>query len=538
MSYLRRLLGLDAANLAARQGLESLEPRAMLAADLAITTTNVSNFFDKRSSADRVQLTVAISNVGDQAFRAVRGNNVEFYLSTDGTLDSGDALFATLAVPSLGIGQRKVLNLNVLEPKDVNPPGGRKALVAGNYAVIAHIPGLDSNPGNDTATANGTVGINYDFGTGEGGVRVPLTIPLPDGTSITIKINGPGAGSVRNDNWRTIVTLNAGGAGSELFITTNAKAGQTSTINGLVINDVVKRVIADKIVVNGNVTINGGLGFFSLAGLTGGALYYAATNFGFFYFQTNQFSLGNVRDAIVSTDVPINSFDVKSWIDTNGGGDLLSAPSITSLSSGGDFQPSVSISSQDSRYRLSLVNSNIKGRVSGAWRFAAGARRLQFGSVTPDFKASIAGTVDQFYVSGTDEGLFAATQINHVFITGDLRNATILSGAQLGSDVLLGGTGTAADTYAASIITDITIRGSMINSLIAAGIRSTDSTFLNVDDTFASGTSRIGKILVYKDVTNSHFVAPSIPAKVRVKYNNNLVTAGNAAFVTRLPLPA
>ncbi|MFA6044667.1 MAG: hypothetical protein WC718_06755 [Phycisphaerales bacterium] len=534
MSYLRRLLGLDAANLDARTGqsLESLESRAMLAADIAVSTTNVSNFFDKRSSADRVQLTVALTNVGDEAFRG-RGN-VEFYLSTDGTFDSGDALFATLKVPSLSAGQRKTLNLNVLEPKDVNPPNGRTALPAGNYAVIARVTGLDDNAANDVATASGAVAVNYEFGTGEGGVRVPLTIPLPDGTSITLRISGSGSGNVRNEDGRTIVTLLAGGSRSEFFITTNAKG--TSTIQGLEIDDVFKRIVADKINVDGNIIINGGVGNLSVAGLSNGSLFYTATNFGFFLFQSTIFKLGNVRDAIVSTDVPINSFDVKSWIDTNGGGDLLSAPSAVSLSSGGDFQPSVSISSQSVRERLSLVNVNVKGRVSGSWRLAFGARKLQFGDVTPDYKATVGGAVDSLYVSGTYEGLFAATQINKVFVGRDMRGGTILAGAQLGSDVLLGGTGTGADTYRASTINDVQIRGSMINSLIAAGIRSTDTVFLNADDTFATGTSRIGKIQVYKDVDNSHFASPSLPARVRIKFQNNVMTSGNAAFVSTLPI--
>lgn len=534
MNYLRRLLGLTAPESAGRGAMEALEPRAMLAADLSLTSTNVSNFFDRRSSADRIQLNIAVTNVGTETYRN-RGN-VELFLSTDTTFDSDDARFATLAIPSVQVGQRRVLSVNVLEPKDVNPPSGRRALEAGTYNVIARISGLDGNAANDTVVATGTVDINYDFGTGEGGVRVPLTVPLPDGTSITLRINGTGSGSVRNDDGRTIVTLNAGGSRSELLITSNARSGQSSTINGLEINSVIKRVIADRIVVNGNVNVTGGVGFFSIGGLTSGTLLWSGTNEGFFLFSSPVVALGTVRDAIVSADVPFNSFDVRSWVDTNGGGDLLSVPSIITFSSGGDFQPSVTLTSQNDRGQFSVEKVSVRGRVSGSWRLASGVRRLEFGSATPDYTGTIGGTVEFFSVTGNFEGLIAATQINRIFVGGNIRNGRILAGAQLGNDVLLGGTGSDADSYRASVITEITVRGSVTNSLIAAGIRSTDNQFLNSDDTFATGTSRIGRIQVYREVTNSFFVAPSFPTTVRVRFNNNLPTANNPAFVTTLPI--
>ena len=533
MTYLHRVLGINAAGLAPARGLEPLEPRALLAADLSISASNVSNFFDKATSADRIELSVAVTNVGDQTFRA--SGNVEFYLSTDGTFDSGDALFATLKLPSIILHDRKVLNLSVPEPKDVNPPDGRRALPAGSYTVIARLSGVDANPDNDVAAASGTVDVNYEFGTGEGGVRVSLTIPLPDGTNVTFRINGTGSGSVRNDNGRTIVTLNAGGAGSELFITTDAKAGQTSIINGLVINDVFDRIVADRIVVDGHVIINGGVSFFSIAGLTNGSLYYAATGFGFFLFQSTEFSLGAVRDSILSTDVPIRSLSVSGWVDTNGWGDLVSAPSAISITSAGDFQPSLALTSRNANDPYSLSEADIAGKVSGSWRLASGSRRLQVGSVTPDFIASIGGAVNDFFVEGKVEGLFAAPTINHIFVGGDIRGGTILGGAQLGNDALPGGTGAAADSFAASTIADVTVRGSVINSVIAAGLSSTDNKFLNADDTFATGSSRIGQIVIYQDLVNSYFVAPSLPDTVRVRFETALMTANNRAFVSLLP---
>lgn len=528
MTLLNRLLGLSSAADAGRGVCESLEGRQLLAADLAVTLGPVTNPF--RGSLDRVQAQVIITNVGDESFKAPRNAVVELYLSADTTFDaSTDVLFTTLRLSSISKGSSKRLRLDVPEPKLLNPASG-PALPAGSYNVIARISGLDSNPDNDVAVGSGSVNVDYDFGTRDRS-RVSLALPLADGTTITLRINGSGAGTVTTDSGHIFVTLLSGGDRSELVISSNARGRTTSTIDGLVINDVVKRVIAQKITVNGSVVINGGLASLSLGGLTNGSISYSATNFGFFLFQRNTFSLGEVRDSIISTNVPLAELHTTRWIDTDGGGDRLVAPSIGSITSLGDFQPSVTISSRTPSDNFSIITADIKGRISGSWDIAFGVRRFQSGPVTNDFRATFGGNIDTFNVNGNFEGLLAAPNINRMFVTGDLRGANVLVGTTLGNDVLLGGTGNAADSFTPGRLGDFTTRGSVINSLVAAGLNPVDNIYLNGDDTLANNSS-IGRIQIYRNLENSRFAAASIPSTVRILFNSRVSTTNNPSFLT------
>lgn len=528
MKLLNHLLGLSSAPRPNHDGFEPLESRQLLAADLSVALGPVTNPF--KGNTDRVQAQVIVTNVGDETFKAPRNAVVELYLSADSTFDaSTDVLFASLKLSSLSRGASKKLKLDVPEPKLLNPASG-PSLPAGNYNVIARISGLDSNPANDIAVGSGSVAVDYNFGLRDR-AKVSLALPLADGTTITLRINDRGTGTVTSDNGHIIVTLLSGGTRSELVISSNAKGRTTSTIDGLIISDVVKRVIADKITVNGSVVINGGLASISLGGLTNGSISYAATNFGFFSFQRNTFSVGEVRDSIISTDVPLAELHITRWIDTNGGGDRLVAPSIGAITSLGDFQPSVTISSRTPKDPYSIITANIKGRISGSWDLAFGVRRFQAGPITNDFKATFGGNIDTFNVNGNFEGLVAAPNINHLFVTGDLRGASILVGTTLGNDVLLGGTGNAADSFTAGRLGDFTARGSVINSLIASGLNPVDNIYLNGNDTLANNSS-IGRIQIYKNLVNSHFAAASLPSTVRILYNSRVSTANNPSFLT------
>lgn len=527
MKLFRRLLG-STVPAASGQAFEPLESRQLLAADLTVSLGPVTN--PLRGNTDKVQAQVIITNVGDETFRASRDSVVELYLSADNTFDpTTDVRFSTLRLSSLSRGSSKRLRLDVPEPKLLNPASG-PSLPAGTYNVIARIPGLDSNPDNDVAVGEGPVNVDYNFGQ-VGRSRVQLNLPMPDGTIINVRINGAGTGSASSIDGHTFITLNSGGSRSELLISSNARGRLTTTIDGLIINDIVKNVIANKITVNGSVIINGGVGSVSLGGLTNGSLSYAATNPGFFLFQRTTFSVGALRDAVVSTDVPIAELNVTSWIDTDGFGDRLVAPSVGVINSLGDFQPSVALSSQTPRDPFSVIAVDIKGRVSGSWNLASGVRRFQVGTVTPDFKATFGGNITDLTVRSNFEGLLAVPSIAHLRINGDLRGGTILAGTVLGDDVLLGGSGSGADNYGSSSIGDVTIRGSMVNSLIAASLNPNDGIYLNGNDSF-TGTSSIGRIQIYRELVNSTFAASRLPSTVRILFNNRVPTATNPAFIS------
>ncbi len=71
----------------------------------------------------------------------------------------------------------------------------------------------------------------------------------------------------------------------------------------------------------------------------------------------------------------------------------------------------------------------------------------------------------------------------------------MLAGANLGSDDLLGGKVSAADTFSAGSIGKISINGSVTNSTFGAGLNPVDGIFRNGNDKVMGGAaSRIGSV--------------------------------------------
>jgi hypothetical protein len=79
-----------------------------------------------------------------------------------------------------------------------------------------------------------------------------------------------------------------------------------------------------------------------------------------------------------------------------------------------------------------------------------------------------------------------ASKIASVTIAKDVVSSIIAAGADLGSDRALGG---GDDTFAPGTIGLVTVKGSVLAGIIAAGFFSEDETFKNADDTVLGGTT-------------------------------------------------
>ena len=128
---------------------------------------------------------------------------------------------------------------------------------------------------------------------------------------------------------------------------------------------------------------------------------------------------------------------------------------------------------------------------------------------------SIAGTAGKLVLGGVTGVIAVSGAIGSLTIGGNVSGAKILSGADLGSDGQIGGTGAASDLFAVGSIGAIRISGSVSSSVIAAGLRpATDSnagisSFLGSGATVIGGSSsNIGSIVVRGGVDlESRFVA-------------------------------
>jgi hypothetical protein len=113
--------------------------------------------------------------------------------------------------------------------------------------------------------------------------------------------------------------------------------------------------------------------------------------------------------------------------------------------------------------------------------------------------------------------IVAVSLIKRLSATG-MTDATVLAGANLGSDGLLGGTGSAMDSFAAGTIDRLDVSGAIHSSFIGAGEHPVDGIFGNGNDTEAgAGVIKSISAATADDTTrfeSSAFGIAKLPKKV------------------------
>ena len=175
--------------------METLEPRMLLNADLAISLVDVS-LSQTLIPGDRGSVTVRLTNVGTAAAQGVA--NIYIWGSTDTTLDAGDALIGSKLnlKGSLGVhDDTGLMTVKVTVPSTALPslPGQHYYAIA---QVVSTMTSPDVNPDNDVQ-ANSAVNrdIVWQFGTFADHKNVKLTVSDGNGP-VTFAVTGGGSGTV------------------------------------------------------------------------------------------------------------------------------------------------------------------------------------------------------------------------------------------------------------------------------------------------------------------------------------------------------
>jgi hypothetical protein len=512
--------------------LDPLEPRLALAADVTLSLGALSNPFDRRQDSDMIRVPVIVENVGDAPARG--GATVEFYLSEDQTLNDADSLFATRRINRLpGPGGRTTIRLDEKEPNLVNPPAPARHLSPGDYFLLARLvtdrPDADANPENNTGASAETVNLSYDFGFNGQRHRV-LKWTEPDGSEVTVRMDRVGQGNLDWTPNGIVLVVTFAERNASLVISTTGR--NPLRFSQIILPQGIKEVRAPRVALTGLVNVEGPAWRFALGSLVNGSLSISAP-FG----QHVLIEIGEVRDAVITSNVGIESLSVGSWRDTDASPDFLRAPFARGISSSGDFAPGVTINSV-SPSRKSIEQFRAHGAVGGVWSVFGDVDLWEAGSTGASFRANFNQVIEVFRTRGEMRGLVAASLLGRLEVGGDLISARVLAGYGLGQDVEVGGTGASADQFRNGPLESATIRGRMINSIVASGLRSTDAVLLDDDDTLITtpAGARIGSIVVGRTMTNSFFVAPAIPAQASIAWRT-IGTEGDNRFVTQLPLP-
>lgn len=99
------------------------------------------------------------------------------------------------------------------------------------------------------------------------------------------------------------------------------------------------------------------------------------------------------------------------------------------------------------------------------------------------------GSVQRILLASVTGGTVATGGSISTFQATSLTGAKLLGGINLGADNGIGGTGAAADSYAQGRISTFIVRGSVANTLVAAGFAPADGVFDNTQGTVVGGTA-------------------------------------------------
>ncbi len=484
-------------------GLEAMEGRQLLAADLAIAW-DTANFhlpsvvvpgdrFNPDGGTDRLEVPLQIINVGTTA--AVGTVRLDFYLSLDTTLNPGtDILMRSYT------GEPLSLSVYTGDPNDIGTLSPDMFIPAGTapgtyFLIVRVIPDSnigDFNQSNNLSVSDDPVALARRFGDFSGRTNVALTLVDTDGTQVRFTQTGGGYGEVAPSADGFGVTIFNGGVSSSVSVVVGTGGDGKYDFTSIAINGSVGSFNAPQGRLRGPLTATTGFGAMTFGDVVGPlTITVPATS------QTPSFTLGNVSELSINSAVGIDSITVTSWFDTAGPTDVIRAPWLGSLTSTNNFYPNIRLSGRGGG-QPTLGPVNITGVIKrGSWSINGIGSTLNIFATTVFWSASYNGPVTSLTTGGSYRGVFTASSIGSITSGRDILLSHILAGAYLGDDGVFGGSGANADTYGAGTIGTIDVFHNIAGVTIAAGLSPVDGVFRNGNDAIIGGTaSSIGRVTV------------------------------------------
>lgn len=517
MSLLASLLAASHPNLVSHLNVEALEPRAMLAADLAVTVGEVDSVFSKRLKTDEVVAQVTITNTGDETFRG--RFNLDLFLSRDEQVGNDYQYNSRTFNLVLAPGQSIRPNLNTRMPYDLFGLNNGGRLNSGDYHVRASMVFLsgtaDDSATNNTAISSDTLPLAYTFGTSDPRGKNPkvLTMLSPNLTTVTFTIRGPGTGVILTENQQMVLRLD-GTTTKTTFSTTVVQGtadAPNAELNGVEIEGSLGTFAGKRVDVIGNFSVGGSLLNIQLATLANSA----------WSIQGDLPLSGTVQtiiNASLDSTPGIKNLTVGSWINTDSSSDIIVTPYINHLTVQGDFAPALGITGAGLGASTPAINRLIvKGTPTGRWDVTGNVNSIQLSQTDDSFSLNVNGDVKSLTVSNTLRGIIAGLNFTSIS-AGSIVNGSILAGTYLGSDSNIGGTGTAEDTFTRGLINVLKVRGSVSDStLIAAGLDPVDDRFIDGNDLHASKDALISQLRISGDLSQSSRISAPFILKATVR---------------------
>ena len=370
---------------------------------------------------DVLKLKVPVTNLGNAPTSGKIG--VNFYLSVDGTVDpSTDVLIKSLDNVSINLapnGQQTITTSAAVPATVLN----------GTYYVLADIDPAhmlaESNQSNNTAVLSDGLEVVWRFGSFGDRRNVHLIVPDANGNMVNFSINGVGVGNVIGGSDFTEIALVGTNEDSSVIMAGRGPAA----IHAITSTNSILQLVAPKVHLLGDLSINGSANSITLGDVSG----QSEITLGASADPDASVALkfGRVANANLASGTPIRSLAVADWLDNDSSPDLIQAPWIGSIKSGGNFEADILATGM--KAGVSLSSMTVKGVAKSDVTLAGGALAIKTG--------------------GWDGGTFDATFARNFVVNGSMQNAQLT----------LSGLGVAADDQA---LGTLKVTGRVDNSLI------------------------------------------------------------------------
>lgn len=495
---------------------EPMEARQLLVADLGIGFRTFSGVPMTLVPGDRLTIPTVTSNQGDQP---IDGRvSIRYLLSKDNIVDANDIQIGNFENLRLALSVGASANRNdVVTIPNVVPDSYFFLVQLTPDSAIG-----DLNQANDVKFNTTAQPFKWSFGNFDGRTDVTLTLTGTEGVQAIFALSSGGRGTVVRNSVNTDrfdVTIENSVATSNAVISASGGSGANANvalINNVTVTGSLESLDGFKARLHGNVNISGTAGFVRFVEVRGpSAIDIRGTG------VNTDFELGKVTNLVLTTASGIDSLLVSSWTDSDTALDRVQARWIARLTSTGNFQAGLQLSGRPGGART-LDAVTIGGTASkGAWRVVGRGGDWSFRGVAASWSGSVRNNLPSLTVRTNFHGVIAARAITTIMI-GGLRSAHILAGAYLGNDARLGGTGADADSYGGGTIGTLKVFGTVVNSIVGAGLDPVDGVFKNGNDVLRSG--QINSVVVNRTASaSSRFLARRYPGAGPFRINNAAV---------------
>lgn len=281
-----------------------------------------------------------------------------------------------------------------------------------------------------------------------------------NGKTVTVRLNGPGNGTVMvvGDNASSVSIAVSGSSTSSALVIHSVG---TTVIDGLTIDGSLNALNAPGVDLQGDLVVTGTVHRLNLAGASGGHTL-AINGSG----AIGSISLGDVSDLTVSSAEPLAKLVASQWLVTSAA--TVSAPSIGLLRVNGDFDSALNVGS--------LRTARVGGAARAGWIVDGDVGAIKLGAAATGFAGAFADSVRAITIIGDDNGSINANSIGNLRVHGSVRNASITLGSTdddaLGSLVVNGvfDSSTLSSTGNIRSVRVGSIDGSTIEAGVATGI--------------------------------------------------------------------